>query len=145
MVQGFPGSSTSKESTCNAGDPSSIPELGWYPGERIGYLLQYPWASPVAQMVKNSSALQCGKPGFDLRVGKSSILACRSPWTEEPGRQQSIESWRVGHDWVTFTFTLPGGPGVKTSPFQSWGLSSTPGQNWWDPTCHRAVPKSQNK
>ena len=28
----------------------------------------------------------------------SSILAWRVPWTEEPGRLQSIESERVGHD-----------------------------------------------
>ena len=31
----------------------------------------------------------------------SSILAWRIPWTEEPGGLQSIESQRVGHDWVT--------------------------------------------
>ena len=31
----------------------------------------------------------------------SSILAWKSPWTEEPGRLQSTESQRVGHDWVT--------------------------------------------
>ena len=29
----------------------------------------------------------------------SSILAWRILWTEEPGRLQSIESHRVGHDW----------------------------------------------
>ena len=28
----------------------------------------------------------------------SSILARKVPWTEEPGRLQSIESKRVGHD-----------------------------------------------
>ena len=28
----------------------------------------------------------------------SSILAWRSPWTEEPRRLQSIESQRVGHN-----------------------------------------------
>ena len=28
----------------------------------------------------------------------SSILACRTPWTEEPGRLQSMRSQRVGHD-----------------------------------------------
>ena len=39
--QGFPGSSAGKESTCNAGDPSSIPGLGRSTGERIGYPLQY--------------------------------------------------------------------------------------------------------
>ena len=28
----------------------------------------------------------------------SSILAWRSPWTEEPGGLQSVESEKVGHD-----------------------------------------------
>ena len=31
----------------------------------------------------------------------SSILACRIPWTEEPGGLQSTESQRVGYDWAT--------------------------------------------
>ena len=37
----------------------------------------------------------------------SSILAWRIPWTEEPGRLQSMELQRDGHDWATniFTFT----------------------------------------
>ena len=38
----------------------------------------------------------------------SSILAWKIPWTEEPGRLQSMGSLRVGHDWATslslFTF-----------------------------------------
>ena len=38
----------------------------------------------------------------------SSTLAWRIPWTEEPGRLQSMRSLRVGHDWETslslFTF-----------------------------------------
>ena len=29
----------------------------------------------------------------------SSVLAWRSPWTEKPGRLQSIGSQRAGHDW----------------------------------------------
>ena len=33
--------SDSKESACNAGDPSLIPELGWSPGEGNGNPLQY--------------------------------------------------------------------------------------------------------
>ena len=33
--------SVSKESACNAGDPSSIPGLGRSPGEEKGYPLQY--------------------------------------------------------------------------------------------------------
>ena len=31
----------------------------------------------------------------------SSILAWEIPWTEEPGRLQSMELQRVGHDWAT--------------------------------------------
>ena len=39
--KGFPDSSVGKESTCNAGDPSSIPGSGRSPGEGIGYPTQY--------------------------------------------------------------------------------------------------------
>ena len=35
----------------------------------------------------------------------SSILAWRSPWTEEPGGLQSLGLQRVRHDRVTNTFT----------------------------------------
>jgi len=40
-TRGFLHSSVSKESTCNAGDPSSIPGWGRSTGEGIGYPLQY--------------------------------------------------------------------------------------------------------
>ena len=36
----------------------------------------------------------------------SSILAWRIPWTEEPGRLQSMGSQRVRHDWVTNTHQI---------------------------------------
>ena len=52
----FSDSSVGKESNCNAGDPGSIPGSGRSPGEGIGYLLQYSWASLVAQLVKNPPA-----------------------------------------------------------------------------------------
>ena len=38
---GFPDSSVGEESTCNAGDPDSIPGSGRCAGEGIGYPLQY--------------------------------------------------------------------------------------------------------
>ena len=34
-------------------------------------------------------------------VTHSSILAWEIPWTEEPGRQQSMGLQRVGHNWST--------------------------------------------
>ena len=54
---GFPGGSDGKESTCNAGDPGLIPELGSSPGEGNGCPLQYSLASLVAQTVKNLPAV----------------------------------------------------------------------------------------
>ena len=38
---GFPGGSDGKESTCNVGDPATIPELGRFPGGGHGNPLQY--------------------------------------------------------------------------------------------------------
>ena len=38
----------------------------------------------------------------------SSTLAWKIPWTEEPGRLQSMGSWRVRHDWsdlVAYTYS----------------------------------------
>ena len=40
-ILGFPDSSVGKESSCNTGDPGSIPGLGRSPGEGKGYPLQY--------------------------------------------------------------------------------------------------------
>ena len=63
----------------------------------------------VAQMVKNLPAMQetqVGSLGKEDFLGEgmathSSILAWIIPWTEEPGRLQSIGSQRVGHNWET--------------------------------------------
>ena len=54
----FHDSSVGKESVCNAGDPGLIPGSRRSAGEGIGYPLQYSWASLVAQLVKNSPAMQ---------------------------------------------------------------------------------------
>ena len=86
---GFPDSSVGKESTCNAGDPSSICGLARSAGEGIDYPLQYSWASLVAQLVKNLPArweIWVQFLGWEdpLEKGEdtpSSILAWRIPWT----------------------------------------------------------------
>ena len=46
-----------KNLACNAGDPGSIPGLGRSTGKRIGYPLQYSWASLVAHLVKKPPAM----------------------------------------------------------------------------------------
>ena len=63
------------------------------------------WTSLVAQTLKNLSTMQETQVQFLGRedpLGKgmathSSILAWKSPWTEEPGWLQSVGSQRVGH------------------------------------------------
>ena len=76
--------------------------LDWdYPlGEGIGYPLQYSWASLVAQRVKNPPAIQetwVQSLGWEDPLEKgtathSSIRSWRTPWTEEPGDLQSLQS-----------------------------------------------------
>ena len=56
-IGGFSHTSVGKESTCNAGDHGLIPGSGRSTGEGIGYPLQYSWASPVAQLLKNLPAM----------------------------------------------------------------------------------------
>ena len=85
----FPDSLVGKESTCNAGNPSSIPGLGRCPGERLGYQLQYFGTSLVAQLVKNPPVMQetqVQSLGWEDPMEKgmathSSILARRIPRT----------------------------------------------------------------
>ena len=67
---GTPDTSAGKESTCNAEDPGSSPGSGRYAGEGIGYPLQYSWASPVAQLVKNLLAMREAFPGLGRSPGE---------------------------------------------------------------------------
>ena len=68
------------------------------------YLLEK--SSLVAQMVKNLPAMQDTQVqslGWEDFLEKdmethSSILACRIPWAEEPGRLQSMRLQRVRHN-----------------------------------------------
>ena len=55
---GFPDSSVSKESACNAGNPGAIPGLGRSTGEEIAHPFQYSCASLVVQLVKNPPAVR---------------------------------------------------------------------------------------
>ena len=66
-------------------------------------------ASQVALMLKNPPANARDERGTGSTLGRkdpleesmathTSILAWRTPWTEEPGGLQSIRSHRVGHD-----------------------------------------------
>ena len=82
--------------------------------------LMYLWnsnpdrSSLATQMVKKLPAMQetwVWSLGWEDSMEKgtathSSILVWRIPWTEKPGRLQSMGPQRVGQDWVAFTFTF---------------------------------------
>ena len=101
-IMEFPGSSASKESACNAGDPGSIPGSGRSAGEGIGYPFQY-WASGLDSKESACNVGDLGSipglgrsPGGELAT-HSSILAWRllmdrGAWLQSMGLQ------RVGHD-----------------------------------------------
>jgi len=86
VVLGLPGSSTGKESTCDAGDPGST------------WVRKIPWRRDRL----------CERPGFDPWGGKIPwrralqstpiFLPGESPWIEGPGRLQSMGSQRVRLD-----------------------------------------------
>ena len=97
---GFPDSSVSKESTCNAGDPGSIPRLGRSAREGIGYPLQYSWVSIV---VKNPPAVRetwVRSLGWEDPLEKG-----KATHSQYSGLEKSMGSQRIGHNRATFTFT----------------------------------------
>ena len=67
----------------------------------------------------------------------SSTLAWKSPWTEEPGRLQSMGLQRFGHNWATslyfFSFSSPVWMEGSTSKFP-WRVVKYP--SWWEPAAY---------
>ena len=65
--------------------------------------------SLVAQMVKSLPSVQetwvwslaWEDPLEKKMANHSSVLGCKIPWTENPGRLQPMGSQRFGHDWTT--------------------------------------------
>ena len=101
LFKGFPDSSVGKESTCSAGDPSSIPGSGISTGEGIGYPLQCPWASLVAQLVKNLPA-----------VWKTWVqsLGWEDPLEKGKATHSSILAWRTSQTTVQFSLVAQSCP-----------------------------------
>ena len=79
--------------------------IGTLSGSLMRLVIGFPWWFRWWKFVCNA-----GIPGSIPRLGRSpgegmathsSILAWRIPWTEEPGRLQSMGLQRVRHDWET--------------------------------------------
>ena len=95
-------------SSCNAGDPGLIPGLGRSAGEGIVYLLQYSWASLMAQLVKNPPTIQ------ETWVGS---LGCQDPLDKGKATDSSILAWRITDttEWLSFSFFIISTDHIKCS------------------------------
>ena len=110
----FHHSSVGKESACNAGDPSLIPAWERSPGKRMGYPLQYSWASLLAQLVKKLPEMQetpVRSLGWEDPLEKRmaahfSILAWKvhglySPWGHKESDRKLSDFHFVNHEMAT--------------------------------------------
>ena len=88
--------------------------MNWEIGvDTYTWLILCIWALLAAQMVKNLPAMrEMGVRSVDWEdplekgVATHSSGSWRIPWAEEPGEVQSMGLQRVGHSWVTNTFTF---------------------------------------
>ena len=121
-------------------------------------IIHYYYTFPLTCILLKEIRDWCWWPLEKAMAPHSSTLAWKIPWTEEPGRLQSIGSLRVGHDWATslwlFTFMhwrrkwqptpvfLPGESqgwetwwaatyGVAQSRTRLKRLSSSSSSSWW--------------
>ena len=89
---GFPGGPDGKESACTVGDLGLIPGLGRSPCRRERLLTPVFWPRALHGLYSPWGHKELGMTER-LEEGMathSSILAGESPWTEEPGRLQSM-------------------------------------------------------
>ena len=81
----------------------------------MGYPLQYSWASPVAQLVKNPPAMRetwvrslgWEDPLEKEKVTHSSILAWRIPWTIRSMALQRAGRTFHFHFWTRYSIHYP--------------------------------------
>ena len=109
-----PDSSVGKESSCDAGDPGSVPGLGRCPGEGIGYPLQY--SCPENQTEEPGSLQSMGsqRVGHDWATSLSffplTLLPLHPKYFKKADKNplpilQSCQLWLLPIDFVFFSAT----------------------------------------
>ena len=86
--------------------------LCFYWGTRVG-CLGFSWFHSLLVNLKPK-----GENSEKAKAPHSNTLAWKIPWTEEPGRLESMGLLRVGHDWTT---------SLSLFPFMHW-------RRKWQPT-----------
>ena len=116
---------------------------GSYPWGEGGYTEEVDtqicvWVFNTVSAMKESLPVESLEKAMTIH---SSTLAWKIPWTEGPGRLQSMGSLRVGHDWMTSLslFTFMHGrrkwqPAPMFLPGESQGQGSLVGCRLWGRT-----------
>ena len=111
--------------------------LGKTEGKRRRGWQEMRWLDSITDSADmNLSKLRDGRRQW---APHSSTLAWKIPWMEEPGRRQSMGSWRVGHDCTTsfsFHFHALEKEMATHSSVLAWGIPGTGlhrvGHGWSD-------------
>ena len=101
LSQGFPGDASDTDPACQC-RRQKRQRCCWCD----------PWVDPVEREM----------------ASHSSIFVCEIPWTEEPGRLQSMGSQRVGHDWNDLARTHAG---VFLHFGMNWASLTHLWHGWW--------------
>ena len=121
-----------------------LPGLGRSPGEGIGYLLQYSWASLEAQMVKNLAAMwetYFRSLGWEDPLGKETATHSRIDGFPR-GSDSKESACSVGDSALIPRWGRSPGGG-NGNPLQYSGLDNPHRGAWWA-TIH-GVTKSQTR
>ena len=105
-------------------------------------LVQLP--APVSNYLRPFTGHQ--SPSWEKAMAPhSSTLAWKIPWTEDPGRLQSMGSLRVGHNWATSLSLSCTGEG-NGNPLQCSCLENPrDGGAWWAAVCGVAQSRTRLK
>ena len=100
--------------------------------KHVSILLQTPLPSRLPlNTEQNSNCYIVGPCSEKAMAPHSSTLAWKLPWTEEPGKLQSMGSRRVRHDWTTSLSLSCTGEG-NGNPLQCSCLENPrDGGAWW--------------
>ena len=148
---GFPGGSDGKASTCNAGDPDSIPGSGRCPGKGNGNPLQYsclensmdgslvgysPWGRKESDTTKWLHLMMAILPGvswylivvlifISVIISSAEHLSmCFLTICMSSWRKVNLFKFLLGYSCIG---GFPGGSVLKNSPANEGDLDSTPG------------------
>ena len=98
--RGIMGTSEKLQRPCQA-YPKQLPSFRVYHSHLEGLLKYWLLVSAINWHLPLAFAIHCYEDSEKAMAPYSSTLAWKILLTEEPGKRQSMGSWRVGYDWAT--------------------------------------------